>query len=226
MWRVGNDHPRRTRGFSFRIRPYFLFLLLSTTKKRGGEDFVGFRWSEIEKRSIRARVANNSWIFYSRRIIRVYPLSYPRDIFIFYLFSGRFPKFHVFHVEETPFPLSSFWSLETVKGSSNRRDTGWSKAGRPTIFKLVGHDVRLGCVEMPRDVLNERKYVAAAVELREGGILPCCSLSLSSQKSNRPFRAINIFSRLNFDSSFQKHERKRKILHGRRGGEKKKCWED
>lgn len=37
-----------------------------------------------------------------------------------------------------------------------------AEKGSASIFKPAGHDVRSGCVEMPRDVLNERKYVAAA----------------------------------------------------------------
>lgn len=101
---------------------------------------------------------------------RVYPLDLnpkPSAILLPFIFQRRFPKFRGGNA------FSSFRSLgvETVKGSSNRRNSGGDTVGggrlRSAIFKLVaGHDVRLGCVEMPRDVLNERKHVAAAVEAK------------------------------------------------------------
>lgn len=136
---------RRTRGFSF--RPYFLFLLLSTMKKRGGEDFVGFRWSEIEKRSIRARLANNREdtfrslvdFLLSTNLVNHQSLSPPLPdlnlksltlaIFLSFIFSTVDFQNSTWKKRLFLFP-PFFWSLETVKGSSNRRNTGIPVGGR------------------------------------------------------------------------------------------------
>lgn len=93
--------------------------------------------------------------------------------------------------------LKNLSSSKLLRGVLIGETLDSSTRKKPSIFKPTGHGVRLGCVEMPRDVLNERKYVAAAVAVKrnrpDGPSVPRISsyFIFVSNAFCPPFLAIN-----------------------------------